>query len=93
MSENSSEILVLSLLDVGILCFPCRHALFPRLSSFQLSLRHLGPWRALVELWRTITADSYVFMGEDNAAFDITVHSAHRWNRVGFNDDACSHRM
>lgn len=32
-------------------------------------------------LW-AIVAKSVVFMGEDNAAFDMTIQSAVRWNEV-----------
>lgn len=54
-----------------------------RLSHFELSWHGLGWRRAFVELARAVVGDSVIFSRPDNAAFDMTVHSAHRYNQVG----------
>lgn len=63
-----------------------------RLSHFQLSWQHLGLWRGCSAVVRAAVGDSAIFAREDNAAFDMTVHSAHRWNTVGPLPLRCCHR-
>ncbi len=55
---------------------------YPRLSHFELSWHKIGWRRACVELARAVAGNSLIFSRPDNAAFDMTVHSAHRWNQV-----------
>lgn len=65
-----------------------------RLSHFELSWRHRGWWQACGEVFRAVIGDSTVFAHADNAAFDMTVHSAHRWNQVRKKDKrACPVRV
>lgn len=67
---------------------PCPSAY--RLVHFQLSWRHLGLRRAVAEVWRAAVGNSVIFSRADNAAFDMTVQSAHRWNQVGaIGNDGC----
>lgn len=61
---------------------PLRSMPNSRLSHFQMSWRHLGWRRACVEVARAIAGDSVIFARPDNAAFDMTVHSASRYNQV-----------
>lgn len=53
-----------------------------RLEHFGLSWRKLGLSKAVNELLRAVVGDSWIFSRPDNAAFDMTVHSAHRWNQA-----------
>ncbi|CAM9396560.1 unnamed protein product [Pylaiella littoralis] len=73
----SVAIHVVELLDWAFL----RRIFDPRLSHFQLSWHHLGWHRACAEFARALVGDSVIFARPDNAAFDMTVHSAHRWNQ------------
>lgn len=54
-----------------------------RLSHFELSWRRRGWRQGLKDVALAVVGKSAIYSQPDNAAFDMTVQSAHRLNQVG----------